>query len=65
MVLRLISLYSFYFSIHLPKNEVTLSVIIEEKYCEIWIIRDENCPGFMTIVNRFHIATHQHSKQVM
>jgi hypothetical protein len=34
-----------------------------EKYFAIWTALVENCSGFLTVMNRFHTAVHQHAKQ--
>jgi hypothetical protein len=37
--------------------------MIEEEYCIMWIVQDENCPGFITIKNRFVTAIHHHANE--
>jgi hypothetical protein len=49
--------------IHFLKSKVLFLLIMEEEYCVLWIVQDLNWPGFITIMNRFHTATHQHAKQ--
>jgi hypothetical protein len=49
--------------IHISKNKIFFLLIIEEMYCVILHVHDENCPGLITIMNRFYTDTKQHAKQ--
>jgi hypothetical protein len=46
------------------QEKSVLLLIILEKYGVILADQDEKCPGFKTIMNRFHTATNQHAKKV-